>query len=231
MWKCFGIFLLLFKLSLGSYTHTWDELLGEYTSYGTRDGIEAVLVDYEGIRGDERWKILLEELKTESPERSTLEEEKAFWINVYNIGAVKMVVDNHPLKSIKDAGSLLKSVWKREIIQVGNSTYSLGHIEHAILRETGDPLIHYAIVCASMSCPDLRRKSYTPEDLKVEMLEQRKIFLKNNQKGLRLEDNTYYISKIYKWYKDDFGDPYTYLEIPRGKKLKYMDYNWSLNTK
>lgn len=231
MWKALSIFLLLFRLSLGNYTHTWDSLLRDYTGYGSRDGIEAVLVDYEGIMGDERWRTLLEEVRVEDPEKTTLEERKAFWINIYNIGAVKMVIDNHPLKSIKDAGSLIKPVWKREIIHVGDSAYSLGYIEHDILRKTGDPLIHYAIVCASMSCPDLRRSSYTPEKLRAEMMEQKKIFLENTKKGARSEENTYYISKIYKWYKGDFGDPYTYLEIPRNKKIKYMDYNWSLNTK
>lgn len=231
MWKFLGIFLLLFKLSLGSYTQTWDELLKEYTLQGRREGIEAVLVDYEGIMRDERWKRLLEELRNEDPENLSLEEKKAFWINIYNIGAVKMVIDNHPLKSIKDAGSLIKPVWKREIIQVGSSNYSLGYIEHDILRKTGDSLIHYAIVCASLSCPDLRRTSYTPENIRKELLEQREIFLANTEKGRRLEGNNYYVSKIYRWYRDDFGDLHNYFEIPRDKKIKYMDYNWSLNSK
>ncbi len=231
MWKFLGIFLLLFKLSLGSYTHTWDELLEEYTLRGNREGIEAVLIDYEGIGRDERWRTLLEEVRSEAPEKLTPEEKKAFWINIYNIGAVKMVIDNHPLKSIRDAGNLIKPVWKRKIIQVGDTAYSLGYIEHDILRKTGDPLIHYAIVCASLSCPDLRRSSYTPENLIGEMLEQREIFLANTKKGRRLEGDTYYISKIYRWYRDDFGDLHTYLEIPKEKKIKYMDYNWSLNIK
>lgn len=231
MWKFLGIFLLLFKLSLGSYTDTWDGLLEDYTDYGIRDGIEAVLVDYGGIKTDHRWKRLLEELKVENPERPSLEESKAFWINTYNIGAVKMVIDNHPLKSIKDAGNLLRPVWKKKIIQVGNNTYSLGYIEHNILRKTDDSLIHYAIVCASMSCPDLRRRSYTPENLEEEMLEQKKLFLSNTRKGVHIEGDTYSISKLYKWYIDDFGDPYAYLEIPKDKKIKYMDYDWSLNTK
>jgi len=231
MWKVLSIFLLLFKLSLGNYTRTWDGLLRDYTSYGSRDGIEAVLVDYEGIKKDERWKLLLEEVRDEKLEKLSPMESKAFWINIYNIGAVKMVIDNHPLKSIKDAGNIIKPVWKKKVIQIGDSLYSLGYIEHDILRKTGDPLIHYAIVCASMSCPDLRRSSYTPEGLKSEMLEQRRLFLANTEKGVRMEGDTYYISKIYKWYRDDFGDPYTYLKVPRNKKLKYMDYNWSLNTK
>lgn len=230
MWRFIGIFLLLFKLTLGSYTHTWDELLKEYTILGSREGIETVLVNYDGLSRDNRWKILLEEVKAEDPEKLNLQEKKAFWINIYNIGAVKMVIDNHPLKSIRDAGNLIKPVWKRDIIQVKDTTYSLGYIEHDILRKTGDPLIHYAIVCASLSCPDLRRSSYTSENLREEMLEQREIFLANLQKGRRLEGETYYVSKIYKWYRDEFGDLHAYLEIPRDKKIKYMDYNWSLNS-
>lgn len=224
------LMLLLFKLSFGSYTDTWSSLLSDYTQSQTKEGIEAVMVDYENIKEDDRWTQLLEEVRKTDLKNLSEDELKAFWINVYNIGAVKMIVDNHPLKSIKDAGSLLKPVWNKNIIEVQGTTYSLGYIEHEILRKTGDSLIHYAIVCASLSCPDLRREAYLPSELDIQMMEQRELFLANNKKGLYIDGDTYYISKIYKWYKKDYGDLYSYLNIPRDKKIKYLKYDWSLNS-
>jgi len=231
MWKVILIFIFSFTLSLGSYRDNWNGILKDYSREGSRDGIEAVLVDYSGIQNDKRWTALLDELKTINHTSLSPDESKSFWINVYNIAAVKMVLDNHPLKSIKDAGSFFKPVWDREVITIDNKSYSLGYIEHKILRKTGDSLIHYAIVCASMSCPDLKREAYTPDRVQEQMEEQKRRFLASESKGIRLEEDTYYISKLYKWYKDDFGDPYIYLDIPRDKKIKFMGYNWSLNTK
>lgn len=224
------LMLILFQTSFGNYTDTWTSLLKDHTEPSEKNGIQVVLVDYEGIKGDNRWKQLLDEVSSENLDSLSTEETKAFWINVYNIGAVKMVIDNHPLKSIKNAGTLLKPVWKKEIIDIQGKNYSLGYIEHEILRKTGDSLIHYAIVCASLSCPDLRREAYLPAILDEQMTEQRDLFLNNKSKGFYINGNTYYISKLYSWYKDDFGDPYKYLDIPKDKKIKYMKYNWSLNS-
>lgn len=224
------LMLILFQTSFGSYTDTWTALLKDHTKTKEKSGIQTVLVDYKGVKRDPRWNKLLDEVRNVDINNFSTQETKAFWINIYNIGAVKMVIDNHPLKSIKNAGTLLNPVWNKDIIDIQGQSYSLGYIEHKILRKTGDSLIHYAIVCASLSCPDLRREAYLPEILEKQTIEQRELFLANKSKGIYIERDTYYISKLYSWYKDDFGDPYTYLNIPKDKKIKYMKYNWSLNS-
>lgn len=157
------------------------------------------------------------------------DELKAFWINTYNIGAVKMIMDNYPIDGIKDAGSLFESVWKKEIIEVGDKVYSLREIENDILRKTGDERIHFAIVCASISCPDLKMSAYRGRDLDKELLEQKLKFIEEKNKGVYTEGDTVYISKIFKWYKGDFGNLREYLDISQDKKIKYLDYNWKLN--
>lgn len=230
MWKIMILMLLTFSLSFADYKDDWNDILRRYTTVGKKAGIESVLVDYAGIKGDPIWKRLIKDLETINPSDFKGEDLKAFWINAYNIGAIKVVIDNHPLESIKDAGSLLRPVWDRDAIVLGGKNYSLGYIEHDILRKTGDSLIHYAIVCASMSCPDLRRTAYTGDDLEAQMSQQRALFLKNSQKGYTLRGNTYYISKIFKWFEEDFGDIHRYLQIPEDSKIKYLDYNWSLNS-
>lgn len=224
------LMLILFQTSFGSYTDTWTALLKDHTEAKEKSEIQTVLVDYKGVKRDPNWNKLLEEVSNEDINNFSAQEAKAFWINIYNIGAVKMVIDNHPLKSIKNAGTLFNPVWDKDIIDIQGQSYSLGYIEHEILRKTGDSLIHYAIVCASLSCPDLRREAYLPSLLEKQMTEQRKLFLANKSKGIYIDGDTYYISKIYSWYKDDFGDPYRYLHIPKDKKIKYIKYNWSLNS-
>ncbi|MDP3330896.1 MAG: DUF547 domain-containing protein, partial [Methylococcaceae bacterium] len=93
------------------------------------------------------------------------EEKLAFYINTYNILALKMVLDNLPVDSIKDVGNLLSPVWKKTAGVIAEKDVSLDAIENDVIRKMGEPRIHFAIVCASVSCPDLRTEPYTAEKL------------------------------------------------------------------
>ncbi len=229
MKKIMTLFFIVTSLAMGEYLDTWDELLQKYTSVGKKDGINLVVVDYRRLKEDIKFEKLLKEVRDVEIKRIDGDELKAFWINAYNIGAVKMITDNYPIEGIKDAGSLFKSVWNRDILEVGDKIYSLDEIENKILRKTGDELIHFAIVCASVSCPDLRRSAYRGEELDRELLEQKIKFLDEKNKGIYKVGDTIYISKIFKWYRDDFGNIRKYLDISEDKKIKYLDYNWELN--
>lgn len=229
MKKVLVLFFILTSLAMGDYLDTWDELLQNYTSIGEKDGVNLVVVDYRRLKKDLKFEKLLEEVSLVEINKIEGDELKAFWINVYNIGAVKMIVDNYPIEGIKDAGSLFNSVWSKEVIEAGDKVYSLGEIENEILRKTGDELIHFAIVCASVSCPDLKRSAYRGTDLKEQLLEQKLKFLDEKKKGMNIAGDTIYLSKIFKWYKEDFGNLREYLDISEDKKIKYLDYNWGLN--
>ena len=134
----------------------WDILLKKHVKPGLVDGISLNTVVYGKLRLDPVFHRLENNLKLFPLSKLRTNQEKlAFWINVYNIFAVKIVRDNYPLKSIKDVGGLFKSVWKLKVGAVDDRKYSLDEIEHGILRKRGDPRIHTAIVCASISCPDL----------------------------------------------------------------------------
>ncbi|WP_051251701.1 DUF547 domain-containing protein [Psychrilyobacter atlanticus] len=229
MKKILIMFFIVTSLAMGDYLDTWDELLQKYTSIGESGGTILVVVDYRGLKQDIKFEKLLEEVRKVEIKKIKGDELKAFWINTYNIGAVKTIVDNYPIEGIKDAGSLFKSVWSREVIEVEGKLYSLGEIENEILRKTGDELIHFAIVCASISCPDLKRTAYRGGNLEKQLLEQKLKFLDEKNKGVYTVGDTIYISKIFKWYKSDFGNIRKYLDISPDKKIKYLDYNWELN--
>ena len=218
----------------------WDKLLSNYVSTNKRSDIIFKSVDYIQLSTDERFDEILNQLtKFDLEVLSEKNDEIAFWINVYNIAAIKVVIDNNIPSSIKDAGNLLKQVWKKEAINIGGNIYSLGEIEHEILRKMNQPLIHFGIVCASLSCPDLILESYRPQTVIEQLKERARNFLQNETKGMKLNGTKKVVelSAIFKWFKDDFknGVPqfvkqYSGVDIS-DYKIRYMDYNWKLNTK
>jgi len=226
----------------------WDGLLKKYVGPTTIDGVRLAGVNYAVMKKDPAYSKLIKDLKSFSPATlKTPQEKMTFWINTYNVMAVKMVVDHYPVDSIKDAGSLFESVWKKKVGVIGGKEVTLNDIEHEILRKMGDPRIHVAIVCASVSCPDLRKEAYTTDQVDAQLDDQFKKFLENRGKGLQIDrgKKRVTLSKIFDWFEDDFklkggvlpflsryapGKDRPYLK-KRDVEVFYMDYNWDLNKK
>lgn len=242
-----GLILLLLPQPTFAFDFSgWDSLLKKYVKPTTIAGVPLQAVNYPKLGKDPMYKMLIKDLEGNSFSKVTTKEEKlAFWINVYNIMAAKMVLDNYPLESIKDAGGrFFGKVWDKPVGTVAGKTRTLNEIEHEILRKMGEPRIHVAIVCASVSCPDLRPEAYTAAGLDRQLDDQMTAFLANSQKGLRLDGKKLYLSSIFKWFEEDFepkGGVVPFLtpyapESTQGKlqskslKIKYLDYNWDLNT-
>ena len=224
----------------------WDALLKKYVNYNIRDDIQLNTINYKKLKSERLFSELLSDLNSFSPSQLETHEEKlAFWINVYNIFAVKIVTENYPLKSIKNIGGLFKSVWKYKAGSVGSRAYTLNQIEHKILRKMGEPRIHVAIVCASISCPDLAVDAFRSEKLNEQLDFQVRSFLTNTGKGMRLDTigKRLFLSSIFDWFKEDFDsvggvlkfiDPYIaskdkQLLEDSNLSIIYMDYNWRLN--
>ena len=224
----------------------WDALVKKYVAPKTIAEVQLNAVKYQALANDPLYPKLIHDLEGASlSTMKTREETLAFWINVYNIMAVKMVVDHYPVTSIKDAGSLFTSVWKKTVGTVAGKERTLNEIEHEILRKMGEPRIHVAIVCASVSCPDLRVEAYSPERLNEQLDDQMKKFVANTQKGLRIDQSKkrLYLSSIFKWFEEDFepkGGVRSYLALYVRKNeaaslknqtfsISYLDYNWELN--
>ena len=186
---------------------SWDGLLKKYVAPKTINGVKLNAIDYQQLAKDETFGKLVNDLKKASlSDLQTQDEKLAFWINVYNIMAAKMVIDHYPVQSIKDAGSLFTAVWKKEVGEVAGKARTLHEIEHDILRKMDAPRIHVAIVCASVSCPDLRKEAYTADKLDEQLADQMRRFLANSKKGLHvdLKKGHLYLSSIFKWFKEDF---------------------------
>jgi hypothetical protein len=183
----------------------------------------------------------------------TREERFAFWINAYNAFTLKKVVDNYPLKSIKDlSGALgLKSVFDDEFIPMKphhpegkDDRLSLNDIENGILRPVfEDARVHAAINCASFSCPPLLDRAFTAANLEEELNARMRAFLADPKRNRFLPDKgRCEVSEIFKWFREDFerdaGNvrkflvryaPSEHRQIIEQGELKYLDYDWALN--
>lgn len=224
--------------SAPSYAYQQDltGLLNEHIKPASKDGISYAGVDYEAWKTDPRRAIVLNDvLSTKLLDLKSKDQKMAFWINAYNVLTIDLILKEGEQKSIKNLGGALTSPWKKHNWTIDGNAYTLHQIEHKILRPMGDARIHFAINCASISCPDLRRESYSASNLNQQLSEQTKLTLKNTKKGLRIEENTIYVSKIFSWFKEDFSDGdikkwlAQYTDTDASQNLKFMPYDWSLN--
>ncbi|WP_291867063.1 DUF547 domain-containing protein [Maribacter sp.] len=208
----------------------WDSLLKIYVD---DDGN----VDYKNLKSCSP-KIIsyLETLANNAPTSDWSKNEKlAFYINLYNAATVKLILDNYPLKSIKN----ISRPWDKEWITIGNKVLSLGDIEHKILRKMQEPRIHFAINCASYSCPQLKNEAFVSSKVDSQLDEATRNFI-NDPKRNKITPKEVELSEIFKWFKKDFTNkgtlidfikPYTLIKITKQTHINYITYNWSLNEK
>lgn len=214
----------------------FDELLEKYVKNGR--------VDYQGIKSEEqKLDQYLALLDATDPEKLSRNEQFAFYMNAYNAYTIKLIVENYPVESIKDLGSLFSTPWKKEIVKIGGEVYNLDNIEHDILRpQFQDPRVHFAINCAAKDCPPLYPEAFWADRLDQQLDRSTHAFLNNPEKTY-LDGNTLYVSSIFKWFTEDFdNDPLSFVlkyaegnfkrELEAKKdsiKVKYLSYDWSLN--
>jgi hypothetical protein len=207
----------------------WDVLLKKYVG---NNG----LVNYKGFLNDkDELEDYLDQLAQNPPDSSwKVQELLAYYINLYNAHTINLILNNYPINSIKD----LNRPWTSSFVRVGNEKLTLGGVENSILRKMDDPRIHFAINCASYSCPDLLNEAYQATTIE-EQLERVTFSFINGPKNELTESNIR-LSKIFKWYKKDFKvngqkdligyvNKYSKIKIKPDANLDFIEYNWDLN--
>ena len=205
----------------------WEELLQDHVT-------AAGNVNYKAFANNADFKAYLNVLSTNPPQENwTREDVLAYWINAYNAFTIQLIVDNYPIQSIKD----IKTPWDHRFIKIGPKWYTLNDIEHKILRKMDEPRIHFAINCASVSCPRLLNAAFTPDTLDEQLTNVTRDFL-NDETRNTISENQLRISKIFRWFgKDfkkngsliDFLNLYSEIPIADSAKVSFMDYDWNLN--
>jgi len=193
-------------------------------------------VNYAGFKSDPNMGRYIGTLESANPASMTRKEKMAFWINVYNVYTIKLIIDNGIPKSIKDIGS----PWDKKFIPIAGKTYSLNQVENEILRpQFNDARIHFAINCASVSCPKLHNAAFTAENLEGKLTKLTREFV-NDSKMNQISAESIKVSSIFDWYAVDFKNngtlidwlnKYSNTNINSDAKLSYMTYNWNLNGK
>jgi len=219
----------------------WTAILARWVARGT--------VDYAGLQREGRdpldaYLTTLSGTCAPDYERWTRAEQIAFWIDAYNAFTVKLVLDHYPIASIRKIGWLPGAAFRQKFIPMEGlkrGTISLDDIEHGTLRRTfHEPRIHFALVCASRSCPALRNEAYRGPDLDRQLDEQARAFLRDPTKN-RFDPatRTLALSSIFSWFRKDFESaagslpafvaPYLGVALEGDVRIVFLDYDWTLN--
>lgn len=225
----------------------WDTFLIRYIH--PENGINLLDYSQASKQGKKQLNKYIKQLATTKIVHYNRQEQKAFWINLYNALTVRLIVNAYPVESIQSV-KLKKlsfsefSPWDRQLVALNGVKLTLNNIEHKILRSYwSDPRIHYAVNCASISCPNLANQAYTAENIEA-MLNNAAISYINHPRAVKFIDSkTIKLSSIYQWYSEDFGGYdeailshlKQYAKRPLTNQLKAFSgrmtyhYNWDLN--
>lgn len=224
----------------------WDRFLKTY-AHEAKDGIVRVAYgrvtpsDHAALEAD------LQRLAVLRISTYNREEQRAYWIDLYNELTVNFVLDHYPITGIKATsflpGIFSETPWSRKLITIEDEQISLDDIEHRILRPGWhDPRIHYALNCASLGCPNLQPIAFTAANTDV-LLDRGAREYVNSPRGVRIEDGKLIVSSIYVWYKADFGgtdagviahlrryaSPALAQALTKVDHISEHHYDWSLN--
>jgi len=224
----------------------WDGLLKRYVD---ENGNVAYAQWKQSTQDVQALDSYLATLSSANPRaRASKEATLAFWINAYNAVTVRGILRHYPTTSIRNHTAKLVgyNIWDDLLLTVGGQGYSLNQMEHEILRKMGEPRIHFAIVCASRSCPRLLNEAYTATKLNDQLTTNTKAFFA--QPGnfrYNAGRRQFQLSSILKWFGSDFGDsqaaqlraiaPYLPTReaydaaVANSVSISYLDYDWGLN--
>ncbi|MDQ3309335.1 MAG: DUF547 domain-containing protein [Gemmatimonadota bacterium] len=213
----------------------------------------AGMVDYDAFERAPGFTRYLGSLARVDPRSLPEAERLALWINAYNAYTIALINQHEERRSIRNINKTLgfikgKGPWGEPLARVGGRDYTLDQIEHEIIRkEFREPRIHFALVCAAVGCPPLRREAYSGDRLDAQLDDQARAFLLRSPAKNRLDVGAkrVYLSPIFDWYGQDFGQtdaaigrylarfypagPMRQLLLGDDFKIVYTAYDWSLN--
>jgi hypothetical protein len=242
------------------HTHSaWDSLLQRHLVLISEG--KASQVDYAGMLQDRAvlraYLETLSAVSTAEYQAWSRDQQLAFLINAYNAFTVELVLSGYPgIESIKDLGSLFRSPWKRRFFSLLGEGRHLDNLEHDLIRAPGvfdEPRIHFAVLCASVSCPMLREEAYVAERLDSQLEDATRRFLSDHSRNrFDAASGRLQVSKIFDWYGEDFekatpdatglkGYFIAYADVLATSqrerrrmrdgefKISFLDYDWRLN--
>ncbi len=210
-----------------------------------QDGVSALVDLRPAIHG------YRDRLASIDPDELTPVEALAYWLNLYNAGALDVAAEAFAGGEVSVLR--LPGAFERTWATVAGEDVSLDDIEHGKVRRFGDPRIHGALVCGSASCPTLRYEPYIGAELDTQLDDQLRSFLSHGGAVADREAGVLHLSRALLWYGGDFTRPGrmpTFLPAGKGSlvnalrrwldrdlvqwidesgpKVAFQSYDWSL---
>jgi hypothetical protein len=212
----------------------WNDILSRHVVKGE--------VDYDGIVAEPGFAATVQAIAEADLSGADDLEILAFSINTYNVLAIQGILNG---RSPRSAFGKLKYFMTDKYVIAGEKL-SLYRFEHKKIIPLGEPRTHFAIVCASASCPILRSEAFLPSRLAAQLDQAAREFINDPSKNsFDVDDGVARVSKIFKWFSDEFeahsGSLAGYLALwvddPKirgaleagGLKITFQPYDWSLN--
>lgn len=215
-----------------NWTETYNRLLGKYVTSG---GVK--YSEWKSNAGDlQALQTVVDGIAKENVSAMGKPQQLAFYCNAYNAWILQKALEKYPTKSVKDA---LYTFFTSKRINVAGDQTSFKALEDNVIRKLGDPRVHFALNCASRSCPPLGRQAFTAGNLDGQFETLAKGYI-NSDRGVKFNaaNKTAELSKIFDWYKDDFnggGGVMAFINkrrsapLPADAKISYQEYDWGLN--
>ena len=257
-----AVFLPPYSLAAKTFDHehdAWNLLIRNHVRWDTSR--TASQVDYAEFKGNRefltRYLQKLSAVTRQEFEQFNRNQQLAFLVNAYNAFTVDLILSRYPdLQSIKDLGSFFTSPWKKDFFELFGEPQNLDGIEHDLIRGSGrydEPLIHFAVNCASIGCPALLDEAYVAEQLDRQLLDSTRSFLSDRSRNrFDAETGTLEISSIFDWYAEDFAQGWRGYDSLHGffrthadwltddeesaarlrngpLKIRFLEYDWRLS--
>lgn len=185
---------------------SWQALLDRYLLV---DSTDIIRFDYGRVSAADKKSLqnYLSAMQELDPRQYRSDEQYAYWINIYNALTVQLIINDYPVVTIRQLGKGFFSFgpWDDNVVTVAGQVLTLNDIEHGILRPIwADDRIHFAVNCASISCPNLQPQAFTANNLD-DLLDSAARQYLQHPRGVRFDKNRLVLSSLFKWYRDDFG--------------------------
>jgi Protein of unknown function, DUF547 len=231
---------------LGVDHSAWNAFLGRHVQVG-QDGINRIAYGKVPKADRASLRAYVEAMQKVTVRKLNRDEQRAYWVNLYNAATVDVVLQHYPVDSILkidiSPGLFAKGPWKKKLLAIDGQKLSLDDIEHRILRPIWkDPRTHYAVNCASLGCPNLQPQAFTSGNLEALLDAAARAYV-NHPRGARVEDGRLVVSSIYVWFQPDFGgddagviahlrqyaEPGLARQLGQVRRIADDRYDWSLN--
>lgn len=248
----YALGLLLTPTPAGaSDTDAYDQLLARYV-VASPDGVNRVRYAAWRANADDVHSLnsYVSSLEQDRPSRLPRAERLAYWVNLYNAVTLQIVLENYPVRSIRDIPSRtldprgLIGPWRTERVTVEGRRLTLDQIENTILRrQFNEPRVHYALNCASIGCPNLMARAWRAQSLEADLDEAARGYV-NHPRGVSVDaQGRVSASRIYQWFAADFGgagagvlaharryaSPALQARLANATSISNYAYDWSLN--